>query len=125
MIELLLEAERQLAAGRLDEAHRRYRQAADADPRNSIAVVGLARVAVERGDDREAHRLGREALGIDPDNVAAQRLVARLEEVMAARGEAVPGPGSADGARRAEPTPTRAAQAPRRRGILGRILRRG
>jgi thioredoxin-like negative regulator of GroEL len=123
MIELLLEAERQITAGRLDEAGRLYRQAVDADPRNSIAVVGLARVALERGDDAEALRLGREALRIDADNVAARRLVARLEEVMTARGEPVA----------AEPTPPTSAEpeaapqrtADRRRGILGRILRRG
>ena len=89
MIELLLQAERTLAAGRIDEAERLYRQAAGADPRSSIAVVGLARVALERGDDLEAWRLGRRALGIDPENVAAQRLTQRLDEVYAYRGESI------------------------------------
>lgn len=119
MIEILLEAERQLAVGRLDEAARLYGQAAANDPRNSIAVVGLARVALERGDEREAHRLGRRALEIDPENVAAKRLVARLEEVAAARGERpLPRP-APEAARPGMPRPQR------RRGILGRILRRG
>ncbi len=81
MIELVLEAERALSVGLLDQAERLYRQAADADPRNSIAVVGLARVAVERGEEEEAIRHGERALAIDPENQAARRLVARLREV--------------------------------------------
>jgi tetratricopeptide (TPR) repeat protein len=89
VIEILLQAERTLAIGRLDEAERLYRQAADADPRNSIAVVGLARVALERGDDPGAYRFARRALAIDPENVAAQRLAQRLEEVYAYRGESI------------------------------------
>jgi tetratricopeptide (TPR) repeat protein len=90
MIELLLGAERALAAGLVDQAERLYRQAADGDPHNSIAVVGLARVALERGDEPEAWRLARRALGIDPENVAAQRLAGRLEEIWAYRGESLP-----------------------------------
>ena len=86
----MLQAERYLVMGLVDQAERLYRQAADADPRNSIAVVGLARVALERADDAEALRQARRALAIDPENVAADRLVARLEEVMTARGEALP-----------------------------------
>jgi len=89
VIEILLQAERTLAAGRLDEAERLYRQASDADPRNSIAVVGLARVALERGDETGAYRLAGRALGIDPENVAAQRLSQRLEEIYAYRGESI------------------------------------
>ena len=87
MIELLLQAERALSVGLLDRAETLYRQVAAADPRNSIAVVGLARVAIERGDELEALELGRRALEIDPENSAAQRLVQRLEEVRAYRGE--------------------------------------
>ena len=82
MIELLLEAERALAVGLLDRAEILYGQVASADPRNSIAVVGLARVQLDRGDDQRALDLSRRALRIDPENAAAQRMVARIEEVM-------------------------------------------
>jgi len=92
VIELLLEAERALSFGRADEAERLYRQVAAADPGNSIAVVGLARVALEHADDAGAYLLARKALTIDPENEAAQRLVTRLDEVMRTRGETVPEP---------------------------------
>ena len=82
MIELLLQAERALSVGLLDRAETLYRQVARADPQNSIAVVGLARVTLDRGDDEGALELARRALAIDPENVAAQRMVARLEEVI-------------------------------------------
>jgi tetratricopeptide (TPR) repeat protein len=91
MIELLLQAERTLAMGLLDQAERLYRRAIEADPRNAIAIVGLARVAVERGDDGEAHRQATRALRIDPENAAASRMIARLEEVAAAGGAPIPG----------------------------------
>ncbi|HET7169453.1 MAG TPA: hypothetical protein VFI69_09630 [Candidatus Limnocylindrales bacterium] len=90
MIELLLEAERALSFGRLERAEQLYRQVADNDPKNSIAVVGLARVALDRADDLGAYLLARRALLIDPENEAARRLAQRLEEVMRTRGDAVP-----------------------------------
>jgi hypothetical protein len=92
MIELLLEAERALSFGRIDRAEEIYRQVVASDPRNSIAVVGLARVALERTDDLGAYLLARRALVIDPENDAARRLAARLEEVLATRGEPVDDP---------------------------------
>jgi tetratricopeptide (TPR) repeat protein len=114
VIELLLQGERALSVGLLDQAERLYRQAADADPRNSIAVVGLARVALERGDEPDAWRLAKRALEIDPENVAAQRLADRLEEVWAFRGESLPEAAAAAEAAAAgpetAPTPTTARE---------------
>lgn len=88
MIEALLQAERLLVHGQVDQAERIYTGALDQDPLNSIAVVGLARVALERGDDQLALAHARHALDIDPQNAAALRLDARLSEVLEVRGEA-------------------------------------
>jgi len=81
MIELLLVAERLLAEGDIDRAEHLFEQVAEADPRNAIAVVGLAQVAQARGDAAGAIRQALRALEIDPEEAAAQRLVADLEEV--------------------------------------------
>lgn len=96
MIEVLLQAERALSVGLLDRAEALYQQVAEADPRNSIAVVGLARVTLERGDDAGALTLARRALAVDAENAAAQRMVQRLEEVIEYRGEALPPPAPAE-----------------------------
>lgn len=117
MIELLLEAERALSFGRVDRAEQLYRQVADADPHNSIAVVGLARVALERGDDLAAYLEARRALAIDPENDAARRLVTRLEEVLATRGEPVANPLPPAGPVAAA-TPEPAATAPSEQAAL-------
>ena len=119
MIELLLQAERALSVGLVDQADRLYRQVAAADPRNSIAVVGLARVALERSDDAEAWRQARRALAIDPENVAAQRLGDRLEEVFAERGQPLPEPLDVDNGTVAD-SPSASASA----GLVDRLLRR-
>ena len=127
MIELLLEAERALSMGRADRAELLYRQVAAGDPRNSIAVVGLARVALERADDAGALVLARQALSIDGDNVAAQRLVQRLEEVLTTRGEALPVEAAERRRRRRPPSPRHSPKRhlrPRRRGARPRSMAR-
>jgi thioredoxin-like negative regulator of GroEL len=92
VIELLLEAERAMEMGRIDAAEALYRQVIDSDPRNGIAVVGLARVTLERGDQVGAYQAAQRALAIDPENSAAQRMVTRLAEVLAFQGQALPDP---------------------------------
>lgn len=92
MIEQMLQAERLLTMGMLDQAENLYRRAADTDPRNAMALVGLSRVASERGDDLQAYEHACAALEIDPQNALALRLEARLSEMLATRGEPVERP---------------------------------
>ncbi len=104
MIERLLAGEAALARGELDAAERLFAQVADADPRNAIAVVGRARVALARGARDDARAFADRALELDPDEAAARRLLRAMD---------------------AHPAP---ASAPRRRsgwrGWLDRLLRR-
>ncbi len=102
MIEVLLEAERALSHGLVDRAEQLYRQVSERDPRSSIALVGLARVALERDDALGAYLHARKAQAIDPENPAANHLVMRMSEVLAGRGEAVPDGGNAPGTRAVE-----------------------
>ena len=120
MIELLLQAEGALSVGLLDRAETLYRQVATADPRNAIAIVGLSRVALERGQQEESLELARRALAIDPENVAAQRMVQRLQEVLAFRGEQ-PVPGQVG---RPAPEPATGQPGIVRRSLLDRLRRR-
>ena len=88
MIERLLAAEGALARDELDHAQRLFGQVAEADPRNAIAVVGLARVLARRGDTDAARELLAHALEIDPEEAAAHRLLAELEAPLEAQVEA-------------------------------------
>lgn len=123
MIEILLQAESALSIGLLDRAEALYQQVARADPRNSIAVVGLARVALERSDELQALTLARRALTIDPQNDAGQRMVQRLEEVLRHRGVTTTAP-EADGPELAGPLAGPAVESAGRRGYFDRWLRR-
>jgi len=105
VIEALLQAERLLVHGRVDQAEQIYAGAVAQDPNNAIAVVGLARVALERGDEQLAYDRSRAALAIDPQNAAAQRLAARLAEVFATRAQ----PAQAPAAAPEEPRPSEQA----------------
>jgi hypothetical protein len=78
MIERLLAADAALERGEADTAERLYRQVADADPRNAIALVGLARVANARGETVLARELAERALTIDQDEAAARRMLESL-----------------------------------------------
>ncbi|CAN5594348.1 hypothetical protein BH23CHL7_BH23CHL7_20230 [soil metagenome] len=98
MIEPLLQAERLLLHGLVDQAEALYRSTVEADPRNAIAHVGLARVALEHGREAEAYGHVCHALEIDSRNAIARRLEARLSEILAARGEPVERPAAIMGA---------------------------
>jgi len=134
VIELLLQAEGALSVGLLDRAEALYQQVIGADPRNSIAVVGLARVALERLDELGALTLARRALAIDPQNDAAKRMVQRLEEVLRTRGVAVapapdPGPPAVEpdpvpSAVVPDPVPSAAPTEPDPRSFVNRLLQR-
>jgi tetratricopeptide (TPR) repeat protein len=128
MIELMLEAERAMGIGLLDNAERLYTQVVAIDPRNSIAYTGLARVALERLDQRGAYVFARRALALDPDNPMASHLSQRMAEQMRNRGEALPDdlpddPPATPGALSSAPPPP-AADATARPGLVDRLLHR-
>ncbi len=124
MIERLLEAERDLAVGLVDRAEEIYRGLARGDPRNAVAVVGLARCALERGDEQGAYALAVRALAIDPDDAAALRMEARLSEVLATRGERVERPALVTGGAATGGTGSTSGGGTPRRRLLRRILGR-
>jgi tetratricopeptide (TPR) repeat protein len=94
VIERLLAAERALESGDLDRAGRLFQQVSDADPRNAIAVVGLALVAQRRGNEADASELVKRALAIDPEDGAAKRLREAFLEAPAAASANQPVPSS-------------------------------
>jgi thioredoxin-like negative regulator of GroEL len=121
MIERLLAAEGALSRDELDHAQRLFGQVVEADPRNAIAVVGLARVLARRGDTDAARELLAHALEIDPDEAAARRLLTSLDAASDAElpPAAVPAPAPANSA---APEPVES------RGLLAwlrRLLRLG
>lgn len=89
MTERLLQADRLLIVGLVDQAAAIYRAALDADPANQAAIVGMANCEVEQGNMPGAYALALRALEIDRSNNVALRMEARLSEVLAARGQPV------------------------------------
>jgi tetratricopeptide (TPR) repeat protein len=140
VIEQLLRAENALALGLLDQAQQIYEQTLAHDPANAIALVGLSRVALERGDERASLGFARRARSIDPQNGQASRMIDRLEEVILERGDAIPQEAPSTTTPMPAPTsppaattppdvahsPSTAAPevAPKRRGLLRRLTGR-
>jgi hypothetical protein len=79
MFEILLQADRALASGALDQAEQAYWQLIELDPSNAMAAAGLARVALLRDDRRLARTFADRALKVDPDNGAARKVMDALE----------------------------------------------
>jgi thioredoxin-like negative regulator of GroEL len=89
MNERLLQADRLLIVGLIDQAERIYRELLAVDPRNVQALVGLANCQVEAGDLRAGYATALQTLEVDRTNNVALRLEARLSEILAVRGEPV------------------------------------
>jgi thioredoxin-like negative regulator of GroEL len=117
VIERLLAAEGALSRDELDHAQRLFGQVVEADPRNAIAVVGLARVLARRGDTDAARELLAHALEIDPEEAAARRLLVELERASEPAVVVHPPPAPIASAS------TAAGPAPAPRGLLARLRR--
>jgi len=72
------EAARLLEAGRTEEAEKRLREVLAADEKHAAAAVGLAHLALERGDCDEARRLASLVEPGTPESAQAQAVLARL-----------------------------------------------
>jgi tetratricopeptide (TPR) repeat protein len=80
-----IQADRLLTYGLLDQAEKLYAEVLEKEPRNVEAAFGLARVALERGDEQLAYDRARRAVEISPRFDDAVRLEQRLAEIIAAR----------------------------------------
>jgi len=80
-----IKADRLLMYGLLDQAEKLYAEVLAAEPANVEAAFGLARVALERGDEALAYERAQRAAKISPRFEDAQRLVDRLAEILGTR----------------------------------------
>ena len=80
-----IQADRLLMYGLLDEAERMYADVLAAEPKNVEVAFGLARVALERGDEELAYERVNVAVAINPRFDDARRLSERLAEIIEAR----------------------------------------
>jgi thioredoxin-like negative regulator of GroEL len=80
-----IQADRLLTYGMLDQAEKLYAAVLETDPTNVEAALGLARVALERGDERLAHERAQHAVAMNPRFDDAVRLERRLAEIIATR----------------------------------------
>jgi tetratricopeptide (TPR) repeat protein len=97
-----IQADRLLVYGLLDRAEALYAEVLGAEPANVEAALGLARVALERGDEQLAYERVQEAVRIGPRFDDAVRLQHRLREILETRQR---GP-----ARHATPPPVRPSE---------------
>ena len=82
--ERLMAADRLLLYDLLDQAEAAYVAILADRPLTSEAAFGLARVALERGNQALAYQRVKQAVEINPRNDDAQRLYQRLTEILAA-----------------------------------------
>ena len=80
-----IHADRLLTYGMLDQAETLYLEVLELEPNNVEVAFGLARVALERGDERLAYERVQLAVKINPRFDDAVRLEQRLKEILAAR----------------------------------------
>ena len=80
-----IQADRLLTYGLLDQAEKLYDEVLAAEPRNVEVAFGLARVALERGDEHLAYERVQLALKINARFDDAIRLEQRLAEIIATR----------------------------------------
>jgi tetratricopeptide (TPR) repeat protein len=80
-----IQADRLLTYGLLDQAERLYEEVLALEPENVEVAFGMARVALERGDESLAYERVQRAVKINPRFDDALRLEQRLKEILAAR----------------------------------------
>jgi putative thioredoxin len=77
--DLLAEAGGKLAGAAGTDAESAFRQALEADPKQSAALLGLARIVAARGETGEAKKLLDDVAVSDPEGRASERLLEALD----------------------------------------------